>query len=114
MLNNQRVTDAMKKDCAVLSIGGDSTAGNSFSHFGSGKYNNNRSPPETSSAASGSNTRRHSRETFTNVLFNERPSSYKPLSKRKVSADFEDPDRHFSMDDSRLCTKSKSLTDDIK
>jgi len=113
MLNNQRVTYAMKKDCAVLSICGDSTAGNSFSHFGSGKYNN-RSPQETSSAASGSNTPRHSRDTFTNVLFNERPSSYKPLSKRKASADFEDPDRHFSMDDSRLCTKSKSLTDDIK
>jgi len=103
----------MKNQSIAASICGDSTAGNSFSHLSRGGKNN-RSPQETSSVASGSNTRRHSKDIFTNVLFNERPSSYKPLSKRKQSADdFEDPDRHFSMDDSRLF-KSKSLTDDVK
>ncbi|KAL4502113.1 hypothetical protein ABPG72_000348 [Tetrahymena utriculariae] len=95
------------KQMSIANVSAISTAaGFSFAHL-----NGNKSPKELSQQSS-YNTRRNSKENFCKKLFIERPQAQKLSHKLKISSDFEDNDRHFSLDESRLQgSKSRKLSD---
>ncbi|EAR86935.2 transmembrane protein, putative (macronuclear) [Tetrahymena thermophila SB210] len=95
------------KQMSIANVSAVSTAaGFSFAHL-----NGNKSPKELSLQSS-YNTRRNSKENFCKKLFTERPKARKLSHKLKMSSDFEDNDRHFSLDESRLQgSKSRKLSD---
>lgn len=79
MIDEDSVGKTMKKENVNSAFCGESTAGNSFTHFNSFHYGRS---PKDSELNSPCNTRRNSKENFTKVLFNERPSSFKLVLNR--------------------------------